>query len=219
MGKIATRRTILGAALQLFTTRGFHDTSTARIAREAGVATGTLFHHFASKAELIDALQRLIAGNRRRLLTEAVDPAAAVAEQVRALLLADVRWAVDHPDQERFLRLCRLAPDLAPEARPDDPGRDAGGAGGDGAGARGRRAARPAAQLPRPLLPGPVGGAEQPDPGGTAAAGRRRLHGRGGGVGLERAGATGRASRRSRRLAQSFEAPPTSGRTSLKTSP
>lgn len=121
MGKIATRRTILGAALQLFTTRGFHDTSTARIAREAGVATGTLFHHFSSKAELVDALQRLIAGNRRRLLTEAVDPATAVADQVRALLLADVRWAVDHPDQDRFLRLCRLAPDLAPEARPDDP--------------------------------------------------------------------------------------------------
>jgi AcrR family transcriptional regulator len=91
MGKIATRRTILGAALQLFTTRGFHDTSTALIAREAGVATGTLFHHFASKAELVDALQHLIAGHRRRLLAEAADPTAPVADQIGALLRADVR--------------------------------------------------------------------------------------------------------------------------------
>ncbi len=121
MGKIATRRTILGAALQLFTTRGFHDTSTARIAQEAGVASGTVFHHFHSKAELVDALQRLIAGNRRRLLAEAVDLEAPMVGQIRALLLADVRWAVDHPDQDQYLRLCRLAPDLAPAATADDP--------------------------------------------------------------------------------------------------
>ena len=121
MGKIATRRAILGAALQLFTSRGFHDTSTARIAREAGVATGTVFHHFQSKPDLVDALQKLIAGNRRRLLAEAVDGEASLRDQLRALLLAEVRWAVDHPDQDQYLRLCRLAPDLAPDARPDDP--------------------------------------------------------------------------------------------------
>jgi AcrR family transcriptional regulator len=121
LGKIATRRTILGAALRLFDARGIHDTSTASIAREAGVATGTLFHHFASKAELVDALQRLIAGHRRRLLADAVVADAPLKEQLRALLLADVRWSLGNPDQDRFLRHCRLAPGLAPEARLDDP--------------------------------------------------------------------------------------------------
>ena len=39
MGKIATRRAILRTALALFVERGFHDTSTARIAKDAGYAS------------------------------------------------------------------------------------------------------------------------------------------------------------------------------------
>jgi AcrR family transcriptional regulator len=47
---------ILDASLKLFTERGFHGTSTAEIARTAGVATGTLFHYFKTKEELINSL-------------------------------------------------------------------------------------------------------------------------------------------------------------------
>jgi AcrR family transcriptional regulator len=47
---------ILNASLNLFVERGFHGTSTAEIAKSAGVATGTLFHYFKSKEELINRL-------------------------------------------------------------------------------------------------------------------------------------------------------------------
>ena len=47
---------ILDAALKLFVERGFHGTSTAEIAKTAGVATGTLFHYFKTKEELINRL-------------------------------------------------------------------------------------------------------------------------------------------------------------------
>ncbi|MCL2559911.1 MAG: TetR/AcrR family transcriptional regulator [Turicibacter sp.] len=47
---------ILTAALTLFRTEGFHGTSTAKIAKEAGVSNGTLFHHFKTKEELINTL-------------------------------------------------------------------------------------------------------------------------------------------------------------------
>ena len=50
------RTLILDAALALFTINGFHGTTPAAIAREAKVATGTLFHHFATKEALIEAL-------------------------------------------------------------------------------------------------------------------------------------------------------------------
>ena len=121
MGTMATRRTILGAALNLFVTRGFHDTSTARIAKNAGVATGTLFHHFGNKSTLIDTLHRLIAGHRRTLLAADLNPTDPIPDQLRTLLNNDLHWALDHDDQDRFLRQCRQVPGLALAACPDDP--------------------------------------------------------------------------------------------------
>ena len=48
-----TREQILAAASQLFTEHGVDNTSLKDIARCAGVSTGTLFYHYASKADLI----------------------------------------------------------------------------------------------------------------------------------------------------------------------
>ena len=50
------KQKIFDAALRLFVERGFHGTSTAEIAKTAGVATGTLFHYFKTKEELINSL-------------------------------------------------------------------------------------------------------------------------------------------------------------------
>ena len=47
---------ILKTALKLFVEFGFHATPTSKIAKEAGVANGTLFHYYKTKDELILAL-------------------------------------------------------------------------------------------------------------------------------------------------------------------
>lgn len=47
---------ILEATLKLITERGFHDTPMSLVAREAGVAAGTIYHYFSSKDELINEL-------------------------------------------------------------------------------------------------------------------------------------------------------------------
>lgn len=52
------RDLILETALDLFVKQGISDTSTASIAKAAGVATGTLFHHFANKQAIVDGLYR-----------------------------------------------------------------------------------------------------------------------------------------------------------------
>ena len=44
---------ILEAALLVFTQKGFNGSTTAEIARAAGVAEGTIFRHFATKKELL----------------------------------------------------------------------------------------------------------------------------------------------------------------------
>jgi AcrR family transcriptional regulator len=53
-----TRDRLVRAALDLFTTRGYHETTTPLIASRAGVAEGTIYRHFASKDELLNEIFR-----------------------------------------------------------------------------------------------------------------------------------------------------------------
>jgi len=69
-----TRDRLARAALELFTTRGFHATTTPLIAARAGVAEGTIYRHFPSKDDLLNEVFRAAV----RALTEPVkgaDPA------------------------------------------------------------------------------------------------------------------------------------------------
>src|SRR5688572_2283235 len=51
-----TRAALVQAARAAFATNGFTATSTPRIAEDAGVSRGALYHHFADKAELFRAV-------------------------------------------------------------------------------------------------------------------------------------------------------------------
>ena len=49
---------ILEAALDLFVERGFYGTSVPSVADKAHVATGTIYHYFASKEALVNSLYK-----------------------------------------------------------------------------------------------------------------------------------------------------------------
>jgi AcrR family transcriptional regulator len=51
-----TRRALLDAARSLFAERGYADVSVGEIAERAGVTTGAIYHHFASKKGLFSAV-------------------------------------------------------------------------------------------------------------------------------------------------------------------
>lgn len=55
---VATRRKLVRAALDLFTSQGYHGTTTPAIAARAGVAEGTIYRHFASKEALLNEVFR-----------------------------------------------------------------------------------------------------------------------------------------------------------------
>lgn len=88
------------AALHLFAEHGYDQTTTAQVARHAGVSEMTLFRHFASKEALLveDPFDPLMAdGVRARPVAE--KPMRAVAEGIRgawtamaASEVADLRW-------------------------------------------------------------------------------------------------------------------------------
>ena len=65
---LRTRSSIVGAAHDLFTTKGFADTSTAEVVDAAGVTRGALYHHFADKTALFLAVfvQHRARGERDR---------------------------------------------------------------------------------------------------------------------------------------------------------
>lgn len=52
----ARRSEILDAAEKLFGTKGYDSTSTGDILRELGIARGTLYYHFKSKEDILDAM-------------------------------------------------------------------------------------------------------------------------------------------------------------------
>lgn len=56
--KQKTRESILNSAKKIFAKEGFHDTSMAAIAEDAGLGKGTLYWHFSGKQELFKEMIR-----------------------------------------------------------------------------------------------------------------------------------------------------------------
>ena len=84
----ATKKRLFDAAMDLIGERGFTDASVDEIVERAGVAKGTVYYHFAGKAELLEAL---IADRLRPLIDDFDEAAAAHADNPRAAIEALVR--------------------------------------------------------------------------------------------------------------------------------
>lgn len=54
----ATRQRLLRAAVELFTSVGYRDTTTPAIAARAGIAEGTIYRHFTGKEQLLNEVYR-----------------------------------------------------------------------------------------------------------------------------------------------------------------
>ncbi|GAA5215317.1 TetR/AcrR family transcriptional regulator [Corallincola platygyrae] len=98
---------ILAAALELFTERGFQATSTALIAKTAGVATGTLFHHFESKEALINQLYLDIKlAMATAMVPEKSMSSLSSVEQLKVaaavLWRQALEWCITHHKEARF---------------------------------------------------------------------------------------------------------------------
>jgi TetR/AcrR family transcriptional regulator, repressor of fatR-cypB operon len=112
-----TRQRLVRAALELFTTQGYGDTTTAQIARKAGVAEGTIYRHFQSKQHLLNELYRGAARWAVKFVREADVAPAEPREKLRLLADALVRGAAREPAAARIFFLERHAGLLDPSSR------------------------------------------------------------------------------------------------------
>ncbi len=83
------REQILDAAAELFTTHGYASTSTRRIADEVGVRQASLYHHFATKDDILDALLAGTVDNALQLGVELLDSAGPAVQRLHTLAVAD----------------------------------------------------------------------------------------------------------------------------------
>lgn len=115
--KAEKRELILRAALELFAEQGFRGTSTAQIAKQAGVATGTLFHHFASKEELINTLYRDIKTDMAERLLHSIEGDDPPREKMRLVWFEVIAWALENRAEYQFKKHCEASPDISEQLR------------------------------------------------------------------------------------------------------
>jgi AcrR family transcriptional regulator len=96
---------ILKAALDLFVERGFHGTSVPSVADKAGVATGTIYHYFAGKEALVNALYRSLKQRIADMLMTDFPMTAPTREQFRTVWTRMAEFAVANPREFAFLEL------------------------------------------------------------------------------------------------------------------
>lgn len=88
-----TRNTILDAAIRCFYKFGYNNTTTEKIANEAGVSRGAMLHHFPSRADLIKAAVRHLNAKRLELFKREESSVQSDATHTRVEEGIDTYWA------------------------------------------------------------------------------------------------------------------------------
>ena len=107
--EVDKREAILNAAVRLFSTQGFQQTTTAQISKEAGVATGTLFNYFESKSELIRQLHLHCRDSMAEALQIDRESQAPYLGAFRTIIERGVRWGLGNPSMFWFFEQYHLS--------------------------------------------------------------------------------------------------------------
>src|SRR3954470_12725999 len=80
------RGRLLRAAAHLFLTRGYAQTTVRDLAREVGILSGSIFHHFDSKEEILEAVMNEVSVLSAQRMTDAFEGVRSPLDGVRALI-------------------------------------------------------------------------------------------------------------------------------------
>lgn len=104
------RQKLLDAALRLFVEHGFYDTPTSKIAKEAGIANGTLFYFFPTKEDLIKSLYIQIKSEMSEYIYTMINPELTLKEIMKAYYTAALTWSLQHPLEFGFMEQFNASP-------------------------------------------------------------------------------------------------------------
>jgi AcrR family transcriptional regulator len=110
------RNAIMAAATRVIVTHGL-SAPTAMIAQEAGVANGSLFTYFETKADLFNELYLELKGGMASAALEGLPAGAALREQLFHVWSNWVGWAVSSPEKRRALAQLGVSDEITPATR------------------------------------------------------------------------------------------------------
>jgi TetR/AcrR family transcriptional regulator, repressor of fatR-cypB operon len=122
------RDAILAAALRLISRFGLHNTPMSAVAREAGVAVGTVYLYFPSKEAMINAVYLHVLEDRNRSLYQGVG--LVPTDHQEALWItwhALARWHLEHEEGSNLIAQCRASGILSEQTREFEQRMDAQG--------------------------------------------------------------------------------------------
>jgi len=102
--KILTKREkVVVTAIQLFVANGFDKVSTADISKTCGVATGTMFHHFSSKDDIIVTCYRTA---KRNFIAQTITNTTAsdVKQHLQFMWYSLIEWSLINQDQFQYMQ-------------------------------------------------------------------------------------------------------------------
>ncbi|MET3823537.1 AcrR family transcriptional regulator [Burkholderia sp. PvR073] len=118
-GPCETRETLIRSAARTFGTQGYSATTMRSIADQAGIEAASIYYHFSSKEELVEAVmeqgvERIVHHLNARV--DALGPGATAEQRFRAAVLGQMQGLVNHGDfAVAHSRLLGQLPDLIRE--------------------------------------------------------------------------------------------------------
>jgi AcrR family transcriptional regulator len=111
------QKQIIEASIDLFAKEGFWNTPTSRIAKHAGVGTGTLFNYFESKAVLIDAVYAQLKQEFMSHIASDYPEDSSVKTKFEHIWFRYVDWGIRNPVRHDLLIQLRLSDMVSKEAQ------------------------------------------------------------------------------------------------------
>lgn len=114
---MSKKHQILEAAIRSFVERGLQGSSMALVAKEAEVATGSVYNYFEGKEHLINECFLYVKHNEVEFLLEHYDPEASYEKRFKAVYTATIRFMMENCHYFRFLHLYAFSPVITEETR------------------------------------------------------------------------------------------------------
>lgn len=109
LGGPGARDRLLRSAAELFVAHGADAVSMDAVRQHAGVSNGSLYHHFATRQQLIGALYAQVLADYQRTLLARLQQAGDAEAGVKALVGAHIDWVLAAPGEARLLHELRHA--------------------------------------------------------------------------------------------------------------
>lgn len=110
------RDAIMAAAIRVIAAQGL-SAPTAMIAKEAGVANGSLFNYFQTKADLLSQLYLELKAEMAAAALDGLPSESDIREQALHMWSHWMRWATWCPDKRRALAHLDISDDITAESR------------------------------------------------------------------------------------------------------